>query len=431
MIITELKNLKDIKPQQDWVQSEREILLSQIIGQRAESKPQSFFATAKNFSKIFLPNKMLKFVAQPVGVMVMVFAAVFSTGILGVNASKGSVPGDILYSVKKTSEKVKVGLTSQMEEKAKLHVGFAAERVKEVEKIVKQENNKESKKEKVKIATDGLKEELTKAKEQMEQAKENPTDAKAVVEAAKDVDKKAEELSVQINEKKDDLAKAVSEEGDQEVLQTLDAAAIQASVTSIKAVEVIVEKHQDGTVKQTESELIDVIGSKISKVEVKIQDAKDQMTKMEADIKTQADANPVDPANPPTVAQIAVTDATKSAIVEAKTKPIEATQILTEAKDLLSQGDLTTALEKVIQSTEMTSQAVVAVQALPSTTPTTTVQSATPAVPVAPVPATTAPTTAPTTTPITNTVPSATPASASSPTQPATVVPSTMTTVKY
>lgn len=388
--------------------------------------PRSFFATCKNFSKIFLPGKMLKLVVEPIGVMAMVFAAVFSTGILGVNASKGAVPGDMLYPVKRTSEKVQVGLTSQGEKKAKLHVEFAAERVKEVEKIIRQENDKESKKEKVKIATDGLKEELTKAKEQLAVAKENPTDAKAVVEAAKEVDKQAEELSEQITEKKNELASAVSELGDNEVLNNLNEAAKEATVTSIKAVEVIIEKHQDGTVIQSEGELINAIGSKITKVEDSIKVATDQVTKAAETIKAGGTAG-TDPALTPSDPTTPVTVPTTIENVQAM--PVQATEMLSQAKDLLNQGDLTSALEKVIESNELTSQVVQAVQDLPAKTDTIAVPVTTPTTtPITVTPETTTPpTTTPTTIP-TTTIPSTTTPTTNSTT---TTVPSTTTkTVK-
>ena len=133
-IIEQLKTLQNVKPRKEWVQLQRELLLSQIKSQAAARK-QSRILNTWFLVKSFMPTSVLRFAAKPLGALTVLAVFVFGTGMLGVNASKGSLPGDILYSVKRTSEKMQVGLTVSKEKEAALHVQFAEERVNEIEKV--------------------------------------------------------------------------------------------------------------------------------------------------------------------------------------------------------------------------------------------------------------------------------------------------------
>jgi len=62
--------------------------------------------------------------------------AVMLLGALTVLLSRGALPGEMLYSVKRASEGVELGLTTGQEEKGLKHLEFAADRLEEVSDLV-------------------------------------------------------------------------------------------------------------------------------------------------------------------------------------------------------------------------------------------------------------------------------------------------------
>jgi hypothetical protein len=347
-IVRQLNELKNIKPNQDWVERQRELLLSQITRQSA-AKPQSFLVNSWFLAKSLVPGGFLRFVAQPVGVFAVLVLFAFCSGIFGVSASKGSLPGDFLYPVKLSSEKVKVGLTVKSEKKAVLHVEFAEERVKEIEAVAQKEKQLEKKKEKIQTAVAGLKEEMAEAQKTLDKVKETPKKAQEIVAAAKQVNEKTTAISEKIEQKK-------SETDNQEIVKFLDSAIKAADAAGVKAVEVIVEKHEAGAVQLTQEEVkktIESIGDKINKKQEEVKAVVEEVQEVSKTVSgNDVSAND---ANKSAGEQVAGQDiADKLKVIKAK--PIEADQKLSEAKNLLSQGDLSSALKKVKQSAEITEE---------------------------------------------------------------------------
>jgi len=263
----QLKDLKNIKPRSEWVDQERELLISQVASQTEEKKLNysNYFVNSWHLAKSLMPGGFMRFVARPVGIFTLLVSFVFCSGILGVNASKGSLPGDFLYPVKLTSEKVKVGLTIAQENKANLHVSFAGERVKEIESVMTIEKEPEIKKQKVKIAVEGLKQDMKKAQENIEKVKQESKKGKNTVAVAKEIDKKAEEISDKVEQKKQE------QKDDQEMAQALDQAGSAADKTAVVAIEVIIEEYEEGDETITDQELVEAIEKKINKTAKKVE----------------------------------------------------------------------------------------------------------------------------------------------------------------
>jgi len=388
MITDELKNLKQIKPKADWVNRERAVLISQITRQNS-AVPQSFFVDAWLLMKSLVPSVFLKFVARPIGIFSIVAVMIFGMGMLSVSAARNSLPGELLYPVKLTSEKVKIGFTGSGEQKARLHVEFAEERINEVEKISQSEQTTVKKKEKIKIAADGMKKQMESAQKQLDLVKVTPTDAAEVVNVVKNVDKKTEEISIRIEEKKQSL----NIEEDKDLVQTLEEMESATYATSVKAVEVIINKHESGEVGMTEGELISTIEKKIIKAQDKINQAAEKMQKetdrraaitetltTEAtDSEEKAETTKEDGATDEKSDSAVSTEENKestenpekseelqtSVFDGVKANQAEADQILVEAKNLLSQGDLVSAIEKVKQSNVLANAVTATVNNLP------------------------------------------------------------------
>lgn len=270
-LIKQLKCLKALGANSDWKKTNRAVLISQIKGQ-ATAKPQSFPKKLWYGLRSIMPLSVKNFVFKPVGAIVLTLAVISTVSILGVNASKGSVPGDVLYKVKLTKEKIQAGLTVDDEKKTNLYLNFANERLKEIEKIQKEqnehsENEKEEQNENIKIAVQELKDQVSSVKNQVEKIKEKPQPAREMVEAVKNVDKKVEELSDKIKEKSSELE---AQDPENEVVLELDDAREIIDETSDSAMEVIIEKHFTGEVETSMEELAQKVEKKIKKAEEEI-----------------------------------------------------------------------------------------------------------------------------------------------------------------
>jgi hypothetical protein len=413
-VIEQLKELKSIKPRPQWVESQRDLLLSQITRQNTAIDSSSSYNYWLLFKSI-LPSGFIKFIARPVGILSALAVIVFGTGAFGVNASKSSLPGDFLYPVKLTSEKVTVGLASSGQEKAKAHVTIAEERVREIEAIVKVEQSANTKKDKVKIAVDGLKKEMESVKRELGVAQDIGKSSKNLVTTAKEVDAKIEQITDKVKTVKTNQSVITGEQtgrvGDpvKEIIKKLNEVTIVAEETGVKAVEVLVDTHKAGNSSMSDKEVVVVLEKKINNTESNVKDVTARVTQVGAVVKdiiqTTLVGDPTSPENKAIDVQNNISIENKKIMVEIQDKPVQAEKILTEAKELLNQGDLKSVMEKVRQSAEIIKNVTTQVdnlqinvapaktETLTPTTPTT--------IPTTPLPATTtSPTgTATTTTP--------------------------------
>jgi len=328
-IVEQLKTLKEIKPRAEWVNSSRELLLSQISAQ-AENSKTSVGANAWFFIKSAMPSGVLRFVAQPIGVLSVILLFVAGTGILGVNASKTSLPGDLLYPVKLTSEKVSLSLIINDSKKAEKHLEYAEERVNEMEAVSAQPLEAQDKKDKIKQAVSGLMDQMEGAQIQLDKVKDanemGQTENKVIVEVALGVDKKAEELSQKIALQKEEY------KDDKELETAFGAAQATTNQTGVKAVEVVINGVENSKLEMPTKEIMNVIQKKIENTAVTVEEMKKSIEQ------AGAVENPVD------------------VILEMKDKPITATSTLSEAQEFLNQGDLTGAIERIKTTVGITNE---------------------------------------------------------------------------
>lgn len=393
-IYNQLKDLKNIKPNKTWRNNQRDILISQI-SQQSKEKENSLLQNSWFLCKSMLPSSMLRFVARPVGVLTLIVFFAFSSGVFGISASKTSIPGDILYPVKLTGEKIKVGLTVSSEKKAELHVQFAEERMNEIETVLVQETEPAKKQAKVKIAVDEMKKDIQKATETIDKVKEIPKKSQSVAETVKEIDKKSEGITEKIEQKKKELKE------DKELSKTLTEAEEATEEISVVAVAVLVEKHEKGEIELSETELVEVVGEKIQKAKENIEELTagvENITKGAEDVealddeggeselseeevvdsasKTEETQNQSQNSNSGQAeetqnqsqgsdsgqaeeTETAETEQSEavSELESVKLKPSEAEAIIADALDLLGQGDLTSALEKVTESAVLVKEA--------------------------------------------------------------------------
>jgi len=339
-VIEQLKELRNVRPDRDWVNSHRELLLSQITCQNS-AKPQSVLVNSWFLIKSLMPVSVTKFMSRPVGIITAIMVVIFSSGIFGVSASRNSVPGDLLYSVKLTGEKMKVSMSNNRDQ-AKLHAEFAVERSKEIEKVLSGQDNDQQKKNKIMIAVNGLESEMKQAQTKLENSKIDNKDS-AVVEIARQIDARTTEISESIVKNKEQLKEDI------DLQKTLTKAQATVEATGVKAIEIIIEKKNKGVAGIDEKALVERLDQKITNAQEIAKQVEATAVKVEtAPVITAEPAKPVEQGNETTtITPIEINISTKTA-----------KETITEAKDLLNNGDLTQAIQKVAETAEITRQAV-------------------------------------------------------------------------
>ena len=108
--------------------------------------------------------------------VVLALLAVVGAGGAATVVSRGSIPGDILYPVKETTENVRVATAFSDESKAKVHLAIADEKLNEIEKLEARGKSAD----KIIAATERLEKNQGKAIEKLEKAQSEGKDVSAI-----------------------------------------------------------------------------------------------------------------------------------------------------------------------------------------------------------------------------------------------------------
>ena len=119
-LIKKIKELKSIEPSQEWLDSTRNNLISEFDSE------VSFFQWFKQ--------------PQQFALAFCLTLIVLAGPWLSIEASKASLPGELLYSVKKMTESVQITVTSD-NSRAQLSVEFAGRRLEELNKMSENEQD--------------------------------------------------------------------------------------------------------------------------------------------------------------------------------------------------------------------------------------------------------------------------------------------------
>ena len=180
----------------------------------------------------YLVHIASKSVLRPVSVTASAFVLVFGGWVATVNASFGSVPGDLLYPVKLTTERVQLVIASSSDQRARLHAEFASRRLDEVMDI--SSSNREGKEIRVREAVDAFKSEVTSVADELKNVS-SAEDAAAVTELAQAVDRKVEEYSAVLGQNINDLG---------ENQEKVDEATAAVAQVQIEVTETVVAEHE-------------------------------------------------------------------------------------------------------------------------------------------------------------------------------------------
>ncbi|MFA5184605.1 MAG: hypothetical protein WC456_03735 [Patescibacteria group bacterium] len=179
-LIARLNSLKNISPDQNWLKSNRELLLSQVSNSGAE-KLAVWKIVLIDFTSAM---KAISRPAYALGafVLMLLSGAMFSQQLLA-----GAKPNDSLYIARIISEQVKLNTTFNTETRDKLAVQFATSHAQDISAVLADpEFNTEANREQVAKLNDSFKAEVNMAKDRISRLPSTVKKAPVPVPAALD-----------------------------------------------------------------------------------------------------------------------------------------------------------------------------------------------------------------------------------------------------
>ncbi|MBP6942936.1 MAG: hypothetical protein KBB55_02715, partial [Candidatus Buchananbacteria bacterium] len=218
-----------------WLQNNRQILMSQIAPQHSTVAPER-----SNYTTAFFGDLFGQRLLRPMLTSLIVVASFLGYTATSSMAS-ASLPGDLLYPIKTTSEKVQLALAFDEEKKVNLQLDFIGRRTTELEQIVLQKDNTSAiQAGKVVAAVKQISSDVQSIKDNLEKLSSDADDA-STVELAKAVDAKTLAVSESIAVSHNALPEGVKQDVATEVTTAITAsesagnAALGVIVTSYEA----------------------------------------------------------------------------------------------------------------------------------------------------------------------------------------------------
>ena len=146
-LIKKIKGLQEIKPRKEWVVLTKGQILGQKPAGRLGFQNSSYFRVFPRYRLVLAP----------------VLAIFFLIGIFGL--SQNSLPGDLLYSVKKVTEKGQAAFVSDAD-KSEYQLGQTNKRLEDLNKIAEQNQVK-----KIAPAIDEFQKTLSQATQDLKKSK--------------------------------------------------------------------------------------------------------------------------------------------------------------------------------------------------------------------------------------------------------------------
>ncbi len=255
-IVKQLKNLKKVRPNSSWLEGQRSFLLSEI---GCAKEPGLVKETIVEKGKLFASFpifSMLRFSRPAFGIALTLVVFVSSLGTIGaISAAQNSLPGDVLYGLKTAVESTQMSFASSDENKTRLSIKFANQRIDEVAQIA----DKPEKKNNIEQTVKNLTEQLVAVQENMDRLKDK--NSQKAAEVAKLVNEQTDSYKETLIKTGEQLA-YIMPEGKDMIKTEIDQALIQVNKTQEKAEEIIANdeakseetKPEDVIVPNTEDE---------------------------------------------------------------------------------------------------------------------------------------------------------------------------------
>lgn len=279
-LLKKIKDLQEIQADQSWKESRRDLLMTQIQAQVGNAGQKGIWASLVSRQLgVFTQLRTYKMIFKHTGVMAMIVALALGSGVYGVYAAEKSLPGDILYNVKRTKERVRVSLTPSEEKKAKLHIEFASKRIQEIDVLKAQPIDSEKKVNKITVAVTEFKEDVREAKEVLSKAERKSKEPHTIIEVADLIGDKAEQFTEYLDKNVDKDVEVKKAKKQQPQLALTVKEAIKASKdVSNEAVNVLVkQKDKEGVADDVKEKIKTKVIQKIEKAQVEIDEVAEEV----------------------------------------------------------------------------------------------------------------------------------------------------------
>ncbi len=370
-LIQQLKSLRraEINPRKEWLESNRALLLSQINNTLPPASLRSKTDRWQNVwsaMSVFVPQRIVYTIVRPMAVVVIA-ALIITTGSIGaVDAAYQALPGDWLYPAKRAGEKTQVvvaGLIGGKNAETKLHAEFAKRRAVETRQIITRDDPGTVAQVVATVAD--LKNEISTLSQSLNDERKN-VGTSLPSDVVREVKQNAEQIKTVLQDVKISLNTTSSPEtqaASQAVSETKDL----VKDVSLKAVGVIVSKHLDGDQSISKDEVTNVLGKTIQDAALEAGDAKQNVS----GVKIIVDAAKVEVKNlvnddktqgVTTTQQFvdklaAVSNQTVAAVLKTEAMSAQVDKNVSEARKLLSDGDLNKVVDKLKEANETTKEA--------------------------------------------------------------------------
>ena len=135
-VVKKIKSLKRIRPDSSWLLDQKSFLLSEISRDEKKERKPSLVLPLFNFN-------VLKILKPSFAVALVIIILITSLATVGViNVAQNSLPGDFLYPVKTALEQTRLTFTPGQENKTKLSIKLATERIDEFTQIINEPEKK-------------------------------------------------------------------------------------------------------------------------------------------------------------------------------------------------------------------------------------------------------------------------------------------------
>ena len=344
-----IKNLKRIsefeaggQPPEGWIDSNRDILMSQIRPAIDHQETEYQFAE-RNYYWQYANNIFRQRIMKPAMAVFVLFGLMLGYSAT-MTVANSSLQGDILYPVKTAQERVQLVLTFSQEREAQLHIDFAQRRLDELNRISQQSGDSQEKADKITKTVANLSKEVNSAKDKLNKISIASVDT--VLTIAKEIDRNTLDLEQKITEVRDSLSDEIKNQVGDTLAQAIDT----AKDTGSSALSVMVDKYTKGETGISDEEIISRLNERIKSAEEDLAKASLEVNKAVGAATSTLNLMAESTRASSTMSLNLVSTST---IESVSLMPQQAKDTLEQAKSLLEQGDLVSALAKVVESKEI------------------------------------------------------------------------------
>ena len=311
--IAKLNKLKNIKPDGEWKSRQRGILLQQVDSVTSNKQSNNFVIYLKETL-----SQELSALRQSAYTLAIITLLMVGGGFFSISAASEATPGSLMYTVKVVGERTQLTFTSKAHDKAELGVKFAERRAEEIQTLAQSNNYTE-----INDVAGSLHKEMQVVQERLAEI----NDPQVALMAAQNINNKTDNLSDSLKRSKNSLSESynIAHKNIDLAIRTVESTSLRVLSTIIKESEMNKEVSDRVTAKlATTKEDIQVFSAGLGRIEKGIQVSESEQQDTE--------------------------------IIKEKTE--EATKIIQEAEKLLKSENYEEAVDKIVASQKLISEAV-------------------------------------------------------------------------